>query len=475
MRRHILFAAILVLASAAFSTAGAGVVRYDRSVDYGAYLKFDRYLNVEIWTDHNEYYEGDKIEFSFKANEDCFVVVYNIDSRGDVHLLYPAGRYDDYRIQGGRIYRVPSKQDDYELTVRGPEGVEYLQIIASREPFPLDDWSDDLYCDTDPYDFMDYINASFFGCNSNCHRAYDMTSFLVREWDDYYFRPVYIYERPHWSYAGSVYIDYPFGASVYINGVYWGVAPLFIPRIYYGWHWITIYDRYGYCWEDRIQVVRRKSVVLNETVVRTKADVVSRYKDVRTTAYRDPVKSGYKDYDTQVVKKREIYETRRNSPQGAGTRMQSDGQPGSRYGERTTSSTRAGSSNQSGRSTESGGTYDRRTRSTRSGSDANTGQGESGSSSRRSASELKSDRRGSNSRTTEPSTDRRTTTTSRTPRSTQEDKSGSTKRSEPAKDQPSSSPSVKGSGQQERQPSSGSGGSAPSRSGGNQSESRRSR
>lgn len=122
MRRHILFAAILVLASAAFSTAGAGVVRYDRSVDYGAYLKFDRYLNVEIWTDHNEYYEGDKIEFSFKANEDCFVVVYNIDSRGDVHLLYPAGRYDDYRIQGGRIYRVPSKQDDYELTVRGPEG-----------------------------------------------------------------------------------------------------------------------------------------------------------------------------------------------------------------------------------------------------------------------------------------------------------------------------------------------------------------
>lgn len=353
--------------------------------------------------------------------------------------------------------------------------MEYLQIIASREPFPLDDWSDDLYCDTDPYDFMDYINASFFGCNSNCHRAYDMTSFLVREWDDYYFRPVYIYERPHWSYAGSVYIDYPFGASVYINGVYWGVAPLFIPRIYYGWHWITIYDRYGYCWEDRIQVVRRKSVVLNETVVRTKADVVSRYKDVRTTAYRDPVKSGYKDYDTQVVKKREIYETRRNSPQGAGTRMQSDGQPGSRYGERTTSSTRAGSSNQSGRSTESGGTYDRRTRSTRSGSDANTGQGESGSSSRRSASELKSDRRGSNSRTTEPSTDRRTTTTSRTPRSTQEDKSGSTKRSEPAKDQPSSSPSVKGSGQQERQPSSGSGGSAPSRSGGNQSESRRSR
>ncbi len=475
MKRHILFAAVLILALGTFSVARADRMGYDPTIDYGSYLKIDRYLNIEVWTDHDDYYQGDNVQFSFKTNEDCFVVVYNIDSRGDVHILYPAGPNDDMRVQGGRIYTVPSTNDDYDLTVQGPEGVEYLQAVASREPFDLNDWDDNLYCNDDPYDFMDYINTTFLGCNSDCHRSYDLTSFMVKQWDDYYFRPVYNYDRPYWSYAGSVYVDYPFGASIYIDGVYWGCAPLFIPRIYYGWHWVTVYDHSGYCWEDRIQVVRRKSVVLNDTVIRTKASVHSRYRDVQNTGYRDPVKSGYTDYNKQIVRKREIQATRQSSPQGSATRMQTESRSGTRYNDQTTTSGRTRGTDQTQqRSTEPRGTYERGSRSTRSGSDTNnTRQGSTRSTTRRPAGETRStQKRSSGSRSIESSSRRSSESPSRSTGSGQRSTQRSQARSQP-RSEPSSPPSVRSSGQ-ERQ-SSGSSSGSQSRGGGSSSEARQRR
>ncbi len=474
MKRHILFAAVLILALGTFSAARADRMGYDPTIDYGSYLKIDRYLNIEVWTDHDDYYQGDNVQFSFKTNEDCFVVVYNIDSRGDVHILYPAGPNDDMRVQGGRIYTVPSTNDDYELTVQGPEGVEYLQAVASREPINLGDWDDNLYCDNDAYDFMDYINSTYLGCNSDCHRAYDLTSFMVKQWDDYYFRPVYHYDRPYWSYAGSIYVDYPFGSTIYIDGVYWGVAPLFIPRIYYGWHWVTVYDHYGYCWEDRIQVVRRKSVVLNDTVIRTKASVHSRYKDVQNKGYRDPVKNGYTDYGKQVVRKRELQATRQSSPRGGTTRMQTESRSGTGNNDRTTTTGRIRTTDQTQRrSTESRGTYERGSRSTNRSGDTNTRQGSTRNTTRRSPAETRSTKRGSSgSRAIESSSRRSSERPSRSTGSSE--RSRSTQRSQP-RSEPSSSPSVKSSGQERQSSGSSNSGSRSRSGGGNRSETRQRR
>ncbi|MEW5924597.1 MAG: DUF4384 domain-containing protein [Candidatus Zixiibacteriota bacterium] len=308
-KQVMLIAAMMLLASA----AGAEIIVYDRDIDYSEYIKHDRFLNVEVWTDNDEYYSGDDITISFRADQDCFVAIYNIDTRGNVNLIYPADPRDNGWIEGGETYQIPSQYEDYELTVRGPEGIEYLQIVASRQPFNIPDWynGSDLAADDDPYDFMDYINANYFQSDHNTKRAFDMTSFMVKEWNDYYFRPVHIYHHDHhpywdwdWGYYGSVYIDYPWGATIYIDGVYWGVAPLFIPRVYYGWHWITVYDPFGYCWEDRISVVRRKSIVLDRNVIVTRPEIKSRFKEVQTKAYLDPAKNGYPDYEKQVVVKK---------------------------------------------------------------------------------------------------------------------------------------------------------------------------
>ncbi|MCP4705923.1 MAG: PEGA domain-containing protein, partial [candidate division Zixibacteria bacterium] len=202
-----------------------------------------------------------------------------------------------------------------DLTVRGPEGIEYIQIVASRTPIPIPDWGSryDLVAEGDPLDFLDYINAVYFDCDNGCSLAFDMTLFTVNEWHEEYYRPTHHYHHNDWNMTGMIYVDYPWGATIYIDGVYWGIAPLFIPRIYYGWHYITIYDRYGYCWEDRVNVFRRKSVVLDNTIIKTRAGVKSKYRDVRKKAYLDPSKNGYPDYVSKKRAKKEVWESRKTN------------------------------------------------------------------------------------------------------------------------------------------------------------------
>jgi len=81
-----------------------------------------------------------------------------------------------------------------------------------------------------------------------------------------------------------IYIDYPFGGEIYIDGIFIGIAPCWIPRIMYGYHWFTIYDHYGYCWEDRIDCYNGRTIYLDHSRIKTTRTFVSRFKDVRVQA-----------------------------------------------------------------------------------------------------------------------------------------------------------------------------------------------
>ncbi|MFZ1729466.1 MAG: DUF4384 domain-containing protein [Bacteroidota bacterium] len=96
----------------------------------------DRGLNVDMWSDRNQdevYYPGESVDVYFRANDDCFVTIYSIGSDGDVELLFP--RYPDNGfVFGGMTYRLPEYYDDWSYRISGPDGVEYLQAVASRTP-----------------------------------------------------------------------------------------------------------------------------------------------------------------------------------------------------------------------------------------------------------------------------------------------------------------------------------------------------
>ncbi len=268
-------------------------------------VRIDRYLNVEIWTNHDddEFYEGDRVKFHYRVSRDAFVAIYSIDSKGRVNLLFPSRPgYDNY-VTGGVTHSLPGRNDDYDLIVNGPNGVENVQIIASREPFPIPDWFDNsgLFCDWDDrHDYMDWVNEEYFVKYEGQRFAYDRTSLYVNEWEPNYFRPVYRPYYPNWTTCGNVYVDYWPGSSIYIDGRFWGVTPCYIPRIYVGWHTFTIYDRYNYGWEYDVHVSRYNTVVLDHTIIYTQPGVRSKFKTVRFAGYQVPNKAGYPDFDSKI-------------------------------------------------------------------------------------------------------------------------------------------------------------------------------
>ena len=275
-----------------------GDEEYDRA-------KVDRYLDVELWTNNSdgEYYDGDNIVLYFRANRDAFVAIYSIDTRGRVNLLFPTYPGENNYITGGVTYSLPGAKDDYDLAVGGPEGVENLQIIASREQFPIPQWYNgpELVVgeNEDRNDYMDWVNTTYFVDYGGQRFAYDRAIVYVNEWEDDYFRPVYHPSYPSWTVFGNCYIDYPWGASIYINGIYWGCSPLYLPHIPVGWHTITIYDPYGYCWEHDFHVSHYNTVIFNRTVIQTSALVKSKYKEVRMAGYRNPEQNGYPDFEAR--------------------------------------------------------------------------------------------------------------------------------------------------------------------------------
>lgn len=282
----LLAAALLVLPAVVTAQELDRVTRSDDGNRYGR-------PDIEVWTDNNDgvYYEGENVSVYFRADRDCYMAVYSIDTRGNVNLLFPANRMDDGYVRGGEVYAIPGNNADYDLVVNGPEGMEVIQAIASPGEFEIPDWYNGapVHCGyrDDRDEFRDYINHRYFGCRwDDCDQSFAQTTMYVKV-PRYYYRPVY---TPHdWhSYPdySVVYIDYPYGGEIYIDGIFFGIAPLWIPRVVYGHHWFTIYDRYGYCWEDQIIVDHHSTIRLDHSRVKTNRTVVSRYvdKDIRVQA-----------------------------------------------------------------------------------------------------------------------------------------------------------------------------------------------
>ena len=158
-------------------------------------------VGIDIWVDNDDgiYYEGEKITIFFQADRDCYVAIYSIDTRGDVSLLYPSNSWDNGRVFGEEVYSIPARHDNYDLVVSGPEGIEYVEIVASVEPLDIPDWHDgaSVNCDynDDRDEFIEFINERYFDCRrDNCPRGFDQVLIYVKA-PRYYYKPVYVPEH----------------------------------------------------------------------------------------------------------------------------------------------------------------------------------------------------------------------------------------------------------------------------------------
>lgn len=95
-------------------------------------------LTADVWINKEEggvYQPGESMRVFFRTSADAYVLVYNIDTDGYIHLVYPYGPSDQMRVEGGRTYIIPARHDPYELVADGPTGMEFVVAVASRTPF----------------------------------------------------------------------------------------------------------------------------------------------------------------------------------------------------------------------------------------------------------------------------------------------------------------------------------------------------
>lgn len=274
--------------------------------DYGSGLIRRGYepLSIEVWTDREDYYIGGKIKVFFRTNQDAYVALYDIDTDGYLHLLFPYNGNDRRFVQGGVTYRIPDKYDDYSLWVEGPPGIEYVQAVASLDPFPLPSWpgyqrpqsdeEEDDYdrsgtdsygsdyrpgerVEGDPADYLDGLVRRVVPIERYPDRcAVDLVTFHVLR-PYYYSRPYPVYDPyaydPFFD-CGFVYIGYPVGSEVFIDGIFFGYAPIYVPRVTVGFHVLYVrhsgFDGYSY----RLNVRRNQ-------VYRFKADSFKDWKPTR--------------------------------------------------------------------------------------------------------------------------------------------------------------------------------------------------
>ena len=222
-------------------------------------------LDVYVWPDRGVdavYYPDDPISVFFEVTQDCYVVVYDIDTRGRLHILFPFDPRQDNFIRAGQVYEIPRDWDDFGLTVEGPPGDEYIQAVASPYPLELPDWpiyvnSPGHYPNTcaDP-DLMDFrAGDDRIGYLHRVNRkivrdrwdwcATDLARFYVHPRPVQ--RPFHIYPGGWYDpwpddFYGAVYIGWPIGTRIYVDGVFVGIAPCWVRDVSFGEHWMRAYD-----------------------------------------------------------------------------------------------------------------------------------------------------------------------------------------------------------------------------------------
>lgn len=94
-------------------------------------------LDIDVWVDRDEaiYQPTENLHVYFRANQDCFVAVYNIEHGGRVTRLFPPEE-DNGWVEAGHVYQLPPESADYDYVIEGPEGTETIIAVASKDRLP---------------------------------------------------------------------------------------------------------------------------------------------------------------------------------------------------------------------------------------------------------------------------------------------------------------------------------------------------
>ena len=99
----------------------------------------DAEFRVDVRTDRRTYAIGDKAVVIVRPNKDCYVTLLNVRSNGEIYQLLPNKYKRDNLMRANADNYVPSRSDDYEVTICEPRGRERVMAIATTAPINMDE------------------------------------------------------------------------------------------------------------------------------------------------------------------------------------------------------------------------------------------------------------------------------------------------------------------------------------------------
>ncbi len=94
-------------------------------------------FNIDIWTDKKRYRAGEVIRFLFRTDRDCYLILIDYDTNGNVKVLFPNRYCQNNFIRAGRTYIIPGSEYGFKLKIEPPPGIEKVKAIATTEPLSL--------------------------------------------------------------------------------------------------------------------------------------------------------------------------------------------------------------------------------------------------------------------------------------------------------------------------------------------------
>ena len=97
-------------------------------------------FRVRVWvTDEkrNNFLVGEKVEFYFSSDQDCYVLMFNRDVEGNLTVLFPNAYHTNNFVRGGQTVKIPDSRMKFDLQFFEPTGEEMVKVIATREPLRL--------------------------------------------------------------------------------------------------------------------------------------------------------------------------------------------------------------------------------------------------------------------------------------------------------------------------------------------------
>ncbi len=245
--------ALWLLALAVLSPAPAPAV--DQVPAAGQIVRRSR-LDIDVWVNKDEggvYRPGESMRIYFRTNAGAYVLLYNIDTDGYIHLIYPYGPGDRPFVNAGSTVAIPSRSDPYELAADGPPGVEYVVALASPVPFrnlpwflsdaadaqapggDAEDEEDAGYIVGDPYVGMERLNQRLIPPGREDAVASSDTYFYIDRRVDY---PRYVCADCHYHQPFfDPYVSVCPIVDIHIDATWVHYAPVRIglvrPRYYY--------------------------------------------------------------------------------------------------------------------------------------------------------------------------------------------------------------------------------------------------